>query len=148
MRWVLAVALSALVGAQAFAAEVIDRPKWMGADKIAAFDKKAALEAGPVSQLLAPQIGPDEDIVPGVLWLGPGRGNMLAVRFSSDQPCGRFSYSFFSAVIVDKRTKQASVCGDDLLLVHRPGQRYPDVQITTHAGTKRIGVTGDTWGDR
>jgi hypothetical protein len=148
MRWVLAVALSALVGAQAMAAEIVDRPKWMGADKIADYDKKAALDSGPLAQLLNPYVASDEDIVPGVLWLGPGRGNALAVRFASEEPCGRFSYSFFGAVADRKRTKQVSLCGDDLLLVHRPGQRFPDVQITTKDGMKRIGVTNDVWGDR
>ena len=144
----VSVALTGLLAAQAFAGEIIDRPKWMGADKIAEYDKRAALDAGPVEQLLHPHVGADEDIMPGVLWLGPTRGNMLVVRFETTEPCGRHSYSFFSAVTEARRTKQATVCGDDLQLVHRPGQRIPDAQITTKAGPKRIGVTDGTWAER
>jgi hypothetical protein len=146
---VLGLAIAMVAGgalaAEVVAAEIVDRPNWMGADKIAGFDKQAAREAGPVAQLLDPKIGPDDDIVPGVLWLGPAAGNVLVVRFLSESACGRFAYTFFGPVEGERRTGQLSACADDLVLAHAPGRKIPQVLLRGPGPQRRFAYEGAAW---
>ncbi|MGE5503185.1 MAG: hypothetical protein ACM31L_02070 [Actinomycetota bacterium] len=144
-RMIMGLALAAVVAGGAVAAEVVDRPKWMGADKIATFDKEAARQSGPVAQLLDPKVAADDDIVPGVLWLGPALGNVLVVRFSAESSCGRFAYTFFGPVVGDKRTAQLSACADDLFLAHAPGRKIPEVLLRGAQPERRFAYENGSW---
>lgn len=140
--------LFALAVSPAVADGILDRPQWMGADKISPVDKAAVREAGPMEQILDPKVTKEDEIVPGILLLGTFRNSTLVVRFFSNQPCGRFAYSLFGPAAGDRRPRLHQACADDLHLVHMPGQRTPDILLTSAQGKTRLTQSGQGWAVR